>query len=162
MDAALAVGISITVIMLTSLLFDRLKLPNILGVLVAGILMGPHSPLAGVSVFGLNFGNIIIADPSLVSVFAVIGSALILFGIGLDFSIIRLAQLGLFTFLAAAMKIGIVYLAAYASLSLFGLSPQASALVAIALSFSSTPIIIKLLEASGKSRRRKYRSSCPS
>ena len=153
MDAALAVGISITVIMLTSLLFDRLKLPNILGVLVAGILMGPHSPLAGVSVFGLNFGNIIIADPSLVSVFAVIGSALILFGIGLDFSIIRLAQLGLFTFLAAAMKIGIVYLAAYASLSMFGLSTQASALVAIALSFSSTPIIIKLLEASGKSRR---------
>ncbi|MFA6490056.1 MAG: cation:proton antiporter [Candidatus Micrarchaeia archaeon] len=153
MEAALAVGISITVIMLTSLLFDRLKLPNILGVLFAGILMGPYSPLAGVSLFGLDFGNIIIADPSLVSVFAVMGSALILFGIGLEFSVIRLAQLGLFTFIAAAMKIGIVYLAAYASLSILGLGPQASALVAIALSFSSTPIIIKLLEASGKSRR---------
>lgn len=153
MEAALAVGISITVIMLTSLLFDRLKLPNILGVLFAGILMGPHSPLAGVSLLGLDFGGIIIADPSLVSVFAVMGSALILFGIGLEFSIIRLAQLGMFTFIAAAMKIGIVYLAAYASLTLLGLGPQASALVAIALSFSSTPIILKLLEASGKSRR---------
>ncbi len=153
MEAALAVGISITVIMLTSLLFDRLRLPNILGVLVAGILMGPHSPIAGVNLFGLDFGNIVIADPSLVSVFALIGSALILFGIGLEFSVIRLAQLGLFTFIAAIIKIGIVYLAAYSSLSLLGLNAQASALVAIALSFSSTPIIIKLLEASGKSRR---------
>lgn len=153
MEAALAVGISITVIMLSSLLFDRLRLPNILGVLVAGILMGPYSPLAGVSVFGLDFGNIIIANPSLVGVFAVMGSALILFGIGLEFSVIRLAQLGLFTFIAATIKIGIVYLTAYSSLTLLGLDTQASALVAIALSFSSTPIIIKLLEASGKFRR---------
>jgi len=153
MEAALAVGISITVIMLTSLLFDRLRLPNILGVLIAGILIGPYSPLAGVSLFGLNFSDIIIADPSLVSVFATMGAALILFGIGLEFSIIRLAQLGLFTFIAAALKIGIVYLAAYASLSLLGLGPQAAALVAIALSFSSTPIILKLLEESGKLRR---------
>jgi len=153
MEAALAVGISVTVIMLSALIFDRLKLPNILGVLVAGILMGPFSPLAGMSLFGLEFGNVIIAEPSLVSVFAVLGSALILFGIGLEFSAIKLAQLGLFTFLAAAVKIGIVYLAAYASLSLMGFDAPASALVAVALSFSSTPIIIKLLEASGKMRR---------
>src|SRR3989338_3733157 len=153
MEAALAVGISVTVIMLSALIFDRLKLPNILGVLVAGILMGPFSPLAGMSLFGLEFGNVIIAEPSLVSVFAVLGSALILFGIGLEFSAIKLAQLGLFTFLAAAVKIGIVYLAAYGSLAAFGFGAPASALVAVALSFSSTPIIIKLLEASGKIRR---------
>lgn len=153
MEAALAVGISVTVIMLSALIFDRLKLPNILGVLVAGILMGPFSPLAGMSFLGLDFSDVIIAEPSLVGVFAVLGSALILFGIGLEFSAIKLAQLGMFTFLAAAVKIGIVYLAAYASLTLMGFNAQASALVAVALSFSSTPIIIKLLEASGKTRR---------
>ena len=153
MEAALAVGISITVIMLSALIFDRLKLPNILGVLVAGILMGPYSPLAHASLFGLDFSNIVIADPSTVGVFAVLGSALILFGIGLEFSVIKLAQLGLFTFLAAVIKIGIVYLAGYFSLSMLGFSPQSSALVAVALSFSSTPIILKLLEGSGKIRR---------
>ena len=39
------------------------------------------------------------------------------------------------------------------SLLILGFGAPASALVAIALSFSSTPIIIKLLEASGKIRR---------
>lgn len=153
MEAALAVGISITVIMLSALLFDRLKLPNLLGVLVAGILMGPYSPLTGVSFLGLDFSTVLISDPSLVSVFAVLGSALILFGIGLEFSVIRIAQLGLFTFLSALIKIGIVYVAAYSSLSLLGYPAQSAALVAIALSFSSTPIILKLLEASGLMRR---------
>ncbi|MCX6772494.1 MAG: cation:proton antiporter [Candidatus Micrarchaeota archaeon] len=153
MEPALAVGISITVIMLSALIFERLKLPSILGVLAAGMLVGPYSPLAGVNIMGVDFGTIIISDPSLVSVFAVMGAALILFGIGLEFSIIKLTQIGLFTFIAVVVKIGIVYLAAYAALAAFGFPNQTAALVAIALSFSSTPIIIKLLEVGGKIRR---------
>ncbi|MCX8197778.1 MAG: cation:proton antiporter [Candidatus Micrarchaeota archaeon] len=153
MEAAAAVGISITVIMLSAIIFDRLKLPNILGALVAGMLVGPYSPLASHSFFGIDFRSIIIAEPALVEVFAVLGAALILFGIGLEFSIIKIAQLGVFTFFAGIVKIGIAYAAGYALLSFFGLPPQSSALVALALSFSSTPIMIKLLEASGKIRR---------
>ena len=153
MEPALAVGISITVIMLSALLFERLRLPYILGVLVAGMIIGPYSPLAGAHLLGIDFGKIIITDPSLVGVFAVMGSALILFGIGLEFSIVKLTQIGAFTFLAVILKIGIVYLAAYSSLAALGYGNQASALVAIALSFSSTPIIIKLLEVGGKIRR---------
>lgn len=153
MEPALAVGISITVIMLSALVFERFKLPLILGVLFAGIIIGPYSPLAAASMFGFEFGKIIISDPSIVGVFAVIGSALILFGIGLEFSVVKLTQLGAFTFLAAVIKIGIVYLAGYASLLVLGFSAPTSALVAVALSFSSTPIIIKLLESSGKIRR---------
>ena len=90
MEPALAVGISITVIMLSALIFERLRLPYILGVLAAGMLVGPYSPLAGTQFLGLDFSKIIITDPSLVSVFAVMGSALILFGIGLEFSVIKL------------------------------------------------------------------------
>jgi len=153
MEPALAVGISITVIMLSALVFERFRLPLILGMLFAGILIGPFSPLAGVEIFGFDFGKIIITDPSIIEVFAFIGAALILFGIGLEFSAVKLTQIGAFTFLAAVIKIGIVYLAGYASLLLMGFPAATSALVAVALSFSSTPIIIKLLEASGKLRR---------
>ncbi len=153
MEPALAVGISITVIMLSALIFDRLRLPHILGVLAAGILVGPYSPIAGLSFLGLNFANIIITDPSLVETFSVIGSALILFGIGLEFSVIRLWKMGWFTFLAALLKIGIVYFAAHFCLAAMGFGTQAAVLVAVALSFSSTPIIIKLLEDSGKIKR---------
>ena len=153
MEPALAIGISITVIMLSALIFERLKLPLILGVLIAGMVMGPYSPLTKLNIFGFDFGNLLISDPSLVSVFATIGAALILFGIGLEFSVIKLTQIGSSTILAAAIKIGVVYVAAYASLSYLGFSAPAAILVAVALSLSSTPIIIKLLEACGKFRR---------
>ncbi|MFA6907651.1 MAG: hypothetical protein WC263_02385, partial [Candidatus Micrarchaeia archaeon] len=63
MEPALAVGISITVIMLSALIFDRLRLPHVLGVLVAGIFVGPYSPIAGLNLLGLDFGSIIITDP---------------------------------------------------------------------------------------------------
>ncbi|MFA6907763.1 MAG: cation:proton antiporter, partial [Candidatus Micrarchaeia archaeon] len=94
-----------------------------------------------------------ITDPSVVEIFAVLGAALILFGIGLEFSVIRLWKMGWFTFLAALLKIGIVYFAAHFCLAAMGFGTQAAVLVAIALSFSSTPIIIKLLEDSGKIKR---------
>ncbi|MFA6214109.1 MAG: cation:proton antiporter, partial [Candidatus Micrarchaeia archaeon] len=153
MEPALAVGISITVIMLSALIFDRLRMPHILGVLAAGILIGPHSPIAGFSLLGLDFGNIIITETSIVETFAVLGSALILFGIGLEFSVIRLWKMGWFTFLAALFKIGMVYFVAHFFLAAMGFGTQAAVLVAVALSFSSTPIIIKLLEDSGKIKR---------
>ncbi|MCX8174605.1 MAG: cation:proton antiporter [Candidatus Micrarchaeota archaeon] len=153
MEPAFAVGIAVSVIMLSALIFDRLRLPSILGMLAAGMLIGPFSPLVGLELFGIRFSNIIIEDPSLVEVFAVIGAAFILFGIGLEFSIVKLSQLGAFTFLAAVLKIGIAYLAAYSAFAMLGFSAQASALVAVSLSFSSTPVIIRLLEASGKIRR---------
>ncbi|MCX8194488.1 MAG: cation:proton antiporter [Candidatus Micrarchaeota archaeon] len=153
MDAPLAVGISVTVIMLFALFFDRFRLPTILGVLLAGIIIGPSSPLAGAEVLGIRLNNIMISDPSLVSLFALIGSALILFGIGLEFSAIKLVQLGLFTFLSAILKVLLVYLSFFAFFSLLGMDAPAAALVSIALSFSSTPIVVKLLEASGKSKR---------
>jgi len=153
MEPALAVGISITVIMLSALIFDRLRFPHILGVLIAGILIGPFSPIAGLSIFGIDFGQIIITEPALVETFAVMGAALILFGIGLEFSVIRLWKMGWFTFIAALLKIGIVYFAAHFCLAAMGFGTQAAVLIAIALSFSSTPIIIKLLEDSGKIKR---------
>ncbi|MCX8197497.1 MAG: cation:proton antiporter [Candidatus Micrarchaeota archaeon] len=153
MEPALAVGISVSVIMLFALLFEKLRLPLILGILLAGMLIGPHSPLAELKWGDFSFSNLIIFDISTVGVFAVIGSALILFGIGLEFSVIRLAQAGPFILLATAIKVGFTYLIANFVLLLLGFPAQTASLVSVALSFSSTPIIIKLLESSGKIRR---------
>jgi len=102
---------------------------------------------------GLDFSNIMITDPSVVEIFAVLGAALILFGIGLEFSVIKLWKMGWFTFLAALFKIGVAYFVAHFCLAAMGFDTQAAVLLAIALSFSSTPIIIKLLEDSGKIKR---------
>jgi len=153
MEAALAVGISITVIMLCALFFDRFRLPNILGFLIAGILIGQNSPLYGFELFGFQFKNLIISDQSIINVFAVLGSALILFGIGLEFSFARIIQVGLFTFIAGFVKFFSIFTIFYIFLTLFGLNSQTAIILSVAFSFSSTPIIIKILEESGKIRR---------
>ncbi|MEM4348394.1 MAG: cation:proton antiporter [Candidatus Anstonellaceae archaeon] len=153
MEPAFAVGISITVIMFFALIFERLGLPLILGVLIAGMLVGPYSPLAELEWMGFRFSSLLISNPATVEVFAVIGSALILFGIGLEFSIVRLTQSGVLVFLATALKIGITYIVTNTLMLMIGFPAQTSTLIAIALSFSSTPIIVKLLESAGKMRR---------
>ncbi|MEM4554357.1 MAG: cation:proton antiporter [Candidatus Anstonellaceae archaeon] len=153
MEPAFAVGISITVIMLFALLFERLGMPLILGVLIAGMLVGPYSPLAGTEWMGFNFNSLLISNPATVEVFAVIGSALILFGIGLEFSIIRLTQSGVLVFLATALKIGLAYIITNSLMLMIGFPAPTATLIAIAISFSSTPIIVKLLESAGKIRR---------
>lgn len=150
---ALAVGISITVIMISAFIFDRLRMPHILGVLVAGILIGQYSPLAEMSFAGFEFKSMIITDISLVETFATIGAALIMFGIGLEFSAIRMWKIGSVTFFAALFQITAIYMISQFIFSALGFSPYASVLISVALSFTSTPIVVKLLEETGKIKR---------
>ncbi len=153
MEAGAIVGISITIILVSALLMERFKLPMVLGVLIAGSMLGPSSPLKGIEIGGLQFASFVIADPTLVEVFAGIGLAMILFTIGIEFSIVRISELGIGTFLAAIIKVGLMYLAGFGMGSLLGLPQQASVLLGFLLSFSSTPIVIKILEGHGKLRR---------
>ncbi len=139
--------------MLFSLLMERVRLPMVLGVLLAGAMMGPASPLRGVQIGPLDFGILVVDEPATVSFFALLGSVLILFGIGLEFSVLKLVRMGFTTFLAALIKLGLTYLAGYIIASFMGLGQPAAVLLGFILSFSSTPIIIKILEGHDKLRR---------
>lgn len=153
MEAAAIVGLSITVILVSALVMERFRLPMVLGVLLAGSMIGPSSPIKAITIGDYNLGAFVIEDPMLVEVFALIGLALILFNIGLEFSIVRISELGIATFLAAIIKVGMMYLAGYGMGSLLGFSHPAAVLLGFLVSFSSTPIIIKILEGNGKLRR---------
>jgi len=61
--------------------FTRFRLPTIVGFLVSGILMGPY---------GLS----LVADVHSVEVLAEIGVVLLLFTIGIEFSLTKLNQIG--------------------------------------------------------------------
>ncbi|VVB57334.1 Glutathione-regulated potassium-efflux system protein KefB [uncultured archaeon] len=153
MDAGFVVGLSVIIIMLFGLLMERFRLPMVLGILMAGALMGPASPLKDVHLGPLDLGALVLQDSSTVESFALLGSVLILFGIGLEFSIVKLAKTGLSVFLAAFIKLGLTYLAGYLVATFMGMNTAAAVLLGFMLSFSSTPIIIKILEGSGKLRR---------
>ncbi len=117
--------------------FQQLRLPSIAGFLVAGALIGPH---------GFN----LVSDIPTVQTLAEIGVVLLLFTIGIEFSLVQLASLRRLLFIAAPIQVGgviaIVALAAAGA----GLTWSEAVFWGFLLSLSSTAIVLKSLAASGE------------
>ena len=119
-------------------LFHQFRLPSITGFLVAGALIGPH---------GLN----LISDIATVQVLAEIGVVLLLFTIGIEFSLVQLASLRRLLFLAAPVQVGVVLLVTWAGALLMGLTWREGIFWGFLLSLSSTAIVLKALANKGDS-----------
>ncbi len=127
----------LTILLLVSLpinvLFHRLKLPSVIGYLIAGILIGPH---------GLQ----LIGDPESVESLAEIGVVLLLFVIGLEFSVAHLLRN-----LAQILGVGslqIIFTAVPFILLIewyFKLPINQSIFLGLAAALSSTAIVLKII-----------------
>src|SRR5262245_61957414 len=87
-ELVLLAGLTLAV----SLVFGRLKLPAITGFIVTGALIGPG-------------GFALIQDPRTIHTLAEIGVVLLLFTVGLEFSLADLRALGLRTALAGTLQV---------------------------------------------------------
>ena len=118
--------------------FHQFRFPSIAGFLVAGALIGPN---------GLN----LISDIGTVQVLAEIGVVLLLFTIGIEFSLVQLVSLPRLMFLAAPIQVGGVLLIAWFGAMLVGLSWQQGMFWGFLFSLSSTAIVLKTLAERGDS-----------
>ncbi len=113
-------------------LFQKLHLPSIAGFLVAGTLVGPY---------GLN----LISDREQVQALAEVGVILLLFTIGLEFSLAQLkSSKSLLLIAGSAQVFGVLLLFMVGGL-VFGLSLKAAIFWGMLLSLSSTAIVLKAL-----------------
>ena len=119
-------------------LFHQFRLPSIAGFLVAGALIGPH---------GFN----LVSDIATVQVLAEIGIVLLLFTIGIEFSLVQLASLRRLLLIAAPIQVGGVIAIAWIGGTLVGLPTAQAIFWGFLLSLSSTAIVLKALAASGDS-----------
>jgi len=119
-------------------LFHQFRLPSITGFLVAGALIGPH---------GFN----LISDIETVQVLAEIGVVLLLFTIGIEFSLVQLASLRRLLLIAAPIQVGGVITIVWLGGMLVGLPGPEAIFWGFLLSLSSTAIVLKTLAASGDS-----------
>ena len=115
-----------------SLFMRYIRQPLILGYILAGLLVGP-------AVFDL------IHSEQLFKVFSSIGIALLLFIIGLGMNIAELRRLGRAVFLVAFALFLIIPMVGFSTSSLFGFTSTEAYIVGLALFFSSTIIIVKIL-----------------
>ncbi len=113
-------------------LFQKLHLPSIAGFLVAGTLVGPY---------GLN----LISDREQVQVLAEVGVILLLFTIGLEFSLAQLKSSKSVLLIAGPAQVfGVLLLIMVGGLG-FGLSMKTAIFWGMLLSLSSTAIVLKSL-----------------
>ncbi len=118
----------------------KFKQPTVIGLLIAGALIGPHA-------IGL------VKESEIINVFAEIGAVLLLFAIGAEFSIAKLAQLGIKTVLTSTLKLGIVFFLTYQVAILLGVGPMAAVYLGAISAITSTAITIKMLESKGLIKR---------
>ena len=118
-------------------LFQKLRLPSIAGFLVAGTLVGPY---------GLN----LVSDREQVETLAEIGVILLLFTIGLEFSLTQMkASRRLLIIGGAIQLLGTLGLGIAGGL-VVGLSVQEAVFWGLLLSLSSTAIVLKALGERGE------------
>lgn len=115
-----------------SLMMRLFKQPLIIGHILTGILVGP-------SVFHL------VQSADTIQVFSKIGIALLLFIIGLGLNPKVIKEVGKVAAVAGVLQMAFTAIFAWAAGTILGLSRTESVVLAVALSFSSTIIILKLL-----------------
>lgn len=115
----------------------RLRIVPIVGFLLAGVLIGPHQ-------LGL------IADTGTVQAAADIGVMLLLFTIGVEFSLTRLASIKRLVLLGGGLQVLVTTGLTAAVVMAFGAGWQTAVFTGFLVALSSTAIVLKVLSASGR------------
>ena len=117
-----------------TIVFHRLKQPVVLGYIVAGFIIGPHTPP-----FGL------IHDEETIKILAELGVIFLMFCLGLEFSLRKLFKVGATAFIAAFLEIVLMIWIGFEIGRWFGWSTMDSLFLGAILAISSTTIIVKAL-----------------
>ena len=114
-------------------LAQRLRLSPLVGYLVAGVIAGPFTP---------GF----VGDQTLAPQLAEIGVILLMFGVGLHFSLRDLLDVKSIALPGAILQIAATTLMGWAVSRLFGWSDGAGVVFGLALSVASTVVVLRALE----------------
>ncbi|HKK57841.1 MAG TPA: cation:proton antiporter [Salinivirga sp.] len=119
--------------LLVNIIFQRFNVPSILGFIVAGILAGPH-------VFGLE------TNPNDLELLSEIGIMLLLFTIGIEFSLKDLMQIRKTVFLGGGLQVLITVATTFILTFWAGYAWQLSVFFGFLVALSSTAIVLKVLQ----------------
>jgi len=131
----------IIIILVSGLIFGflahRIKIPPILGYIVAGILIGPYT------------GGITVSDVKQIEMLAEIGVALLLFSIGLDLSFKEIREVRRIALIGGPIQILLCIAFGFGMGQILGLPWTSSFVLGTIISLSSTMVVIKTLMNQG-------------
>ncbi|HDO30449.1 MAG TPA: potassium transporter KefB, partial [Desulfobacteraceae bacterium] len=128
-DIVIIFGLAVAVL----LFFHFLRLPSVVGLLLTGILAGPHG-------FGL------VGAVHEVEVLAEIGVILLLFTIGIEFSFKKLIEIKKQVVVGGSLQVGLTILVVFIIARQLGLSSAEAIFYGFLISLSSTAIVLRLIQ----------------
>jgi len=132
-DLVIILALSIGILLFS----HRLRLPAIVGLLLTGVIVGPY---------GLR----LVHDIEVVESLAEVGIILLLFTIGIEFSLHTLLSLKRIVGIAGTLQVGLSVAATYGAARLLGRSDAEAVLWGFLVALSSTAIVLKLLGERGE------------
>ena len=134
-------------------LFHRIKLPIVLGELLAGIIIGPYA-LGGLPLF--NGEPLVILDETIKNI-GELAAIVILFVAGLEITPREFLRGGASSFTIGALGVIVPFFVGYFVFSLYGLDALETLLIATALTATSIAISIQVLSSLGKMQTKEAR-----
>ncbi|MBL0937272.1 MAG: cation:proton antiporter [Gemmatimonadaceae bacterium] len=121
----------------TTFVFQRIRQPVVFGYLLAGMIVGPHVPIP------------LAVDTQMISALSELGVILLMFGLGLEFSLRRLAQVGATSGFVALIDCSAMALFGFGAAQLLGWTTLESVYAGAIVAISSTTIIVKAFAEQG-------------
>ena len=118
-----------------TILFQRIRQPVVLGYLIAGMILGPHTPPSP-----------LIKDMSNLHTLSELGVIFLMFYLGLEFSFKKLTRVGLSAMLIGMVEVILMLVIGYLTGLALGFSHYSSIFLGAALAISSTTIIVKAID----------------
>lgn len=117
-----------------TVVFQAVRLPVVLGYVLAGLLIGPHVPVP------------LVASFSMVHVLSELGVILLMFTIGLELRLSTIARVGIPAAMTALFEVGLVIAVGTLVARLVGFSPAQAVFAGACLGISSTMLVAKAFE----------------
>jgi len=128
----LAVVLSVAAV--ATVVFQKLRQPVVFGYLLAGMIIGPHIPIP------------LVADPQTVRALSELGVILLMFSLGLEFSIRKLVLVSQKAGAVALFECSVMVSAGYLVGQMLGFTRLESIFAGAIIGISSTTIIVKAFE----------------
>lgn len=122
----------------TTILFQRLRQPVLLGYILAGVLIGPHTP------------GVLVDDPKAIDDISNLGVVLLMFTLGLEFSVRKLREVGIGVLAVAIGEVSLMLWIGIGIGGLFGWKGMDALFLGAIISLSSTMVATRTLAEGGQ------------
>jgi monovalent cation:H+ antiporter-2, CPA2 family len=129
-----ALTIVLGVAAVTTIVFQWLRQPVVLGYIIAGLIIGPHLPIP------------LIADQTIVRTLSELGVIMLMFGLGLEFSVSKLFRTAATAGITAVIQCSVMMLAGFLTAQALGWTMIESIFAGALIVSSSTTIIAKVFD----------------